>query len=57
MKHQTKFLRDRIRQADSPEKIAQLLAEGDTFLHASEKTRRKWRKAAKARLAAMEDGE
>ncbi len=58
MKHQFKSLLERIKHAETPEEIASLLAKGDTeYSWASGSTQRRWHRAAKQRLEAMEDGE
>ena len=57
MKQENRQLRERISKAQTPEEIAELLVEGDAFTEATGSTRRKWQKAAKRRLSAMEDRE
>lgn len=57
MKQENRQLRERISKARTPEQIAELLLEGDSYTEATGSTRRKWQKAAKRRIKEMEDGE
>jgi len=46
-------LRNQILEAKSEEEVKELLEKGKTFKYASEKTRRKWDKAAKSTIKVL----